>query len=309
MERLAYLGPPGSFAHQAVLTLPSTATDLQPAASVAAALQAVRNAEVAAALVPFESSIEGSVAATLDGLGDPARSPLQITREVLLDVHFAVVARPGTALGSVRTVATHPHAEAQCRGWLSAHLPAAEVVLTASTSTAARDTADGRYDAAVASPVAAPAYRLVVLADDVADTPGGVTRFVLCGRPSPLGSPTGADRTTVVLYERDDHPGALLEMLSAFAVRGVNLTRLESRPTGAGLGSYCFCLDVDGHLADARVGEALAALRRVCAQVRFCGSYPRAVAPTGAAAGRRDQPSVDPDAAQWLDRLRRGDPA
>jgi prephenate dehydratase len=271
--RVGYLGPPGSFAHEAVRGLPG---EHVAAASVAAALAAVRAGEVDAALVPFENSIEGSVAGTLDELGELSAAPLHIAAEVLLPVHFALLGRPGTTLDSVTTVATHPHAEAQCRVWLAAHLPGAEVVLAASTSTAARDVAAGRYDAAVGSPAAKAVYGLAVLQPDVADSPGAVTRFVLVRRPGPPPAPTGADRTTLVLYERDDHPGVLLEMLTEFALRGVNLTRLESRPTGAGLGRYCFSLDCDGHLADARVGEALVALRRICAEVRFCGSYPRA---------------------------------
>jgi len=271
--RVGYLGPPGSFAHEAVGRLPG---EHLAAASVAAALAAVRAGDVDAALVPFENSIEGSVAGTLDELGDLSAPPLHIAGEILLPVHFALLGRPGAALAAVRTVATHPHAEAQCRAWLAGHLPGADLILAASTSTAARDVAAGRYDAAVGSPAASAVYGLDVLHPDVADSPGAVTRFVLVRQPGPPPGPSGADRTTLVLYERDDHPGVLLEMLTEFALRGVNLTRLESRPTGAGLGRYCFSLDCDGHVADARVGEALVALRRICAEVRFCGSYPRA---------------------------------
>lgn len=301
-RRIGYLGPPGSFAHQAVLGLPGEPV---PAPSVAAALGEVRAGLVEAALVPFENSVEGAVASTLDELGDLSRPPLHIAGEVLLPVHFALLGRPGTPLAAVRTVATHPHAEAQCRSWLAERLPGAELVLTPSTSAAARDVAGGRFDAAVGSRAAQQVYRLELLVDDIADSPGGVTRFVLVQRPGRPPEPTGADRTTLVLYERDDHPGALLEMLTEFAVRGVNLTRLESRPTGAGLGRYCFSLDADGHLADARVGEALVALRRVCAEVRYCGSYPRADgAPVRVRAGASD---ADFTAAQaWLAALREG---
>lgn len=298
-----YLGPAGTFTHQALLTLDPD-VDAVPLASTAAALAAVRAGEVAAALVPFENSVEGSVAATLDGLADLAAAALSIRAEVLLSVHFAVLARAGTALTGVRSITTHPHAEAQCRQWLAAHLPGAAYVPAASTSAAAAAVSAGRFDAAVCSPLAAAVYGLEVLDGDVADAGGGVTRFVLVGPRSAPAPPTGADRTTVVLFERADHPGALLEMLTEFAARGVNLTRLESRPTGAGLGSYCFHLDADGHLAEARVGAVLAALHRICADLRVLGSYPRA---DGTVTRPLRTGNADPDyatAEQWLAQLR-----
>ena len=122
---------------------------------------------------------------------------------------------------------------------------------------------------------AAELYRLAVLAHDIADQPGAITRFVLVSRPGPAPAPTGNDRTTVVAYLRENHAGALLQLLTEFATRGVNLTRIESRPTKGQLGEYCFSIDCEGHLADARVADALVALHRVCAAVRYLGSYPR----------------------------------
>jgi prephenate dehydratase len=268
---------------------------------VAAALDGVRTGEVDAALVPFENSVEGSVPAALDDLA--TGDPLQITREVLLPVSFALLGRSGLAQADVRTVATHPHAEAQCRRWLRDVLPQASVVLSPSTADAARAVRDGEYDAAVSAPIAAEHYGLQVLASDIHDNEGAVTRFVLVSRPGPPPAPTGADRTTVVVFIAEDHPGALLQLLTEFAVRGVNLTRIESRPTGRGLGSYCFSVDCEGHVADARVGEALSALRRVSADVRFLGSYPRADGqPPQVAPGTSDEDFRA--AAAWLDRLR-----
>lgn len=300
--RYGFLGPAGTFAEAALRTLPAAArADLSPYASVPAALDAVRRGEVDGALVPFENSVEGAVPTTLDELA--SGDPLQVVREVLLPVSFALLARPGTGPEQVRTVATHPHAEAQCRRWLRDVLPQAQVVTTPSTADAAKAVAEGRYDAAIAAPLAAELYGLAVLAPEVHDSEGAVTRFVLVARPGPSAAPTGADRTTLVAFIAEDHPGALLELLTEFAVRGVNLTRIESRPTGGGLGRYCFSVDCEGHLADARVGEALSALRRACADVRFLGSYPRADGTT---------PVVRPgtsdadfrDAAAWLTRLR-----
>jgi prephenate dehydratase len=303
--RYGYLGPAGTFAEAALRTVPSAGRgDLLPYGSVAAALDAVRDGEVDGALVPLENSVEGAVPTTLDELAGGA--PLQVVREVLLPVTFALLGRPGTTADVVKTVATHPHAEAQCRRWLADVIPSAAYVPAPSTADAARSVAEGRYDAAVAAPVAAQHYGLAVLASDIGDNPGAVTRFVLVARPGTPPPATGADRTTLVAFIADDHPGALLELLTEFAVRGVNLTRIESRPTGGGLGRYCFSVDCEGHVADARVGEALSALRRVCADVRFLGSYPRADAvPTPGRAGTSDADFRD--AAAWLAALRAGD--
>jgi prephenate dehydratase len=303
--RLTYLGPPGTFSEAALRTLPeAVGAEVEPAPSVVAALDAVRSGQVDAALVPFENSVEGAVPATLDELS--AGPAVHIQREVLLPVRFALLGRPGTTLAQVGTVSGHPHAQPQCRHWLSANLPGRAWRPAASNADAARDVSQGHVDAALAGAFAAEQYGLEVLAHDVHDVEGAVTRFVLVGPPRTPPPATGADRTTVVAYERDDHPGALLEMLTEFAVRGVNLTRLESRPTGHGLGSYCFSLDCEGHIGDARVGEALSALHRICADVRFLGSYPRADGKTPSLRlGVADENFAA--AEQWLSGIREGD--
>ena len=180
-----------------------------------------------------------------------------------------------------------------------------------STAEAAATLADGSgtHDAAIAAPIAAERYRLEVLAVDVEDNPEAMTRFVLVSRPAQPPLPTGHDKTTLVAFISDDHAGALLEVLTEFAVRGVNLTRIESRPTGERLGRYCFSIDCEGHVDDARVGEALTGLRRVCPDVRFLGSYPRAdsgPAAEAAARGARDKDALHRDAEAWLGRIRNG---
>ena len=303
--RFAYLGPEGTFAEAALRAVPEVAPGTTlPQPSVHAAMEAVRRGDAEAAMVPLESSVEGSVASTLDELA--AGQPLVITREVLLPVVFALLVRPGITADAVKTVATHPHAEAQTRRWLREQLPAAEVLLTASTAAAAVAVAHGEYAAAVAAPIAGTRNGLVALAEDIADIRGAVTRFVLLSRPGAPPAPTGSDRTSLVAFIRHDHTGALLEVLTEFAVRGVNLTRIESRPTGERLGRYCFYFDAEGHVAEARVGDALAALRRICADVRYLGSYPRGGPgePPRLPPGRDD--AAFADAAAWLDRLRRG---
>lgn len=271
--RYAYLGPAGTFAEAALRTLPGI-TEAVPSVSVVAALEAVRSGAADSAVVPFENSVEGSVPTTLDELA--AGEALHVVREVVLPVSFSLLARPGTALHDVRTVATHPHAEAQCRRWLAAAVPQAQLVLAPSTADAARLVGEGTYDASVSAPVAAATYGLVELASEIHDNEGAQTRFVVVARPGQDPAATGRDRTTVVLFLSDDHPGALLEILTEFADRSVNLTRIESRPTGQGLGRYCFSIDLEGHRSEARVAEALGSLDRVCSEVRFLGSYPRA---------------------------------
>ncbi|MFC4034084.1 prephenate dehydratase [Streptomyces polygonati] len=274
-SRYTYLGPAGTFTEAALRTLPESATrELTPMVSVPAAMDAVRNGDAGGALVPIENSVEGGITATLDQLA--FGEPLMIYREVLLPIAFALLVRPGTQLADVKTVTGHQAAQAQVRNWLAGNLPEAQWESALSNADGARLVQEGRYDGAFAGEFAAPMYGLEPLATDIRDAQNATTRFVLVGRPSRLASPTGADRTSAVFWLQDDHPGALLEMLQEFAIRGVNLSRIESRPTGEGLGRYCFSVDAEGHLTDRRVGEALMGLRRRCLNVRFLGSYPRA---------------------------------
>ncbi len=307
LARLTYLGPEGTFSEQALRTLPEfgAASRVRPAPSVLDALDAVRSGADDAALVPYESSVEGSVGGTLDALVVEGAEPLVIVREAVLPVSFALLARPGTTLADIRSVGTIGPAEAQCRGWLRDALPGIPVLPAPSTAEAARAVAEGTapYDAAIAAPVALEHYDLEILADGIGDHAVAQTRFVLVTRPCPPPPPTGADRTTVVLFERDDHAGSLMEMLTEFAVRGVNLTWLTSRPTGERLGSYCFGIDAEGHVSDARLGEALAALYRLCRRVVYLGSYPRA---DGVEAAERPGTGEDDfrSAADWLAAVR-----
>ena len=305
LHRFGYLGPRGTFTQMALDAWDAAeGREHLPFGSVDAALSALRAGDIDAAMVPIENSVEGGVSATLDALA--TGDPLVVVGEVLVPITFVLCARPGTTLDSVRTVGTHSHAWAQVRGWMGANLPDAAYVPTLSTAASAAALAqpgEVMFDAGVCAPVAARNEGLEVLAEDIGDNTAAVTRFVLVARPGTLPEPSGADKTTVVLFQRDDHAGGLLELLEQFAVRGVNMTRLESRPTGEAMGSYCFSIDFEGHVLDARVGETLMGLRRVCAEVRFLGSYPRAD-------GGRPDPrpgTSDEDfsrAQSWLDDLR-----
>ncbi|QIK73898.1 prephenate dehydratase [Propioniciclava coleopterorum] len=268
------LRPEGTFTHQALRTV--TDADARPFASVQAVLNAVRSGEIEAGLVPIENSVEGGVTATLDNLA--SGEPLVITSEVLLPVAFVLAVRPGTAISDVRRVITHPHAHAQTRDWVIANLPQAVVTEGGSTAGAAEEVAreDSRFDAAICARVAADLYGLDCLATDIADNPDAVTRFVMVRRPGALPEPTGADKTTLVAYMFADHSGALLDILQQFAMRGVNLTRIESRPTKKAFGDYCFSIDAEGHIGEPRLRGTLKGLHRVCRTVTFLGSYPRA---------------------------------
>jgi len=298
--RYAFLGPAGTFAHAAAQRLAGGA-ELVPYGTVTQAVDALRDGAVTGAVVPLENSVEGAVPATLDAL--ITDRPLVIVAETFLPVVFDLMARPGARLADVRSIATHPHAEAQVRRYLLTELPRAAVELVGSTAAGAEAVAAGRYDAAVAPSSSAALYRLTTLAHDIADQPGAVTRFVLLSRPRPAPPATGNDRTSLVILPRANHAGALLQILTEFAARGINLTRIESRPTKGELGQYCFSIDCEGHLADQRVAEALAALHRLCADVRYLGSYPRRDGrQAGLLAGNADADFAD--ARAWLDRLR-----
>jgi prephenate dehydratase len=185
-----------------------------------------------------------------------------------------------------------------------------ELVDALSNVAAAAEVAEGRHDAAITTPLGALRHRLHVLADAIADHPEAVTRFALVCRAGPAPAPTGDDVTSLAVYISHDRVGALLDVLMELAVRGVNLTRIESRPTGEKLGRYAFFLDCTGHVAEARVGEALQGLRRICADVRFLGSYPRHRGatdgePTAPPEGLSDRDFAD--AADWLARIRAGE--
>lgn len=304
MKRIGFLGPRGTFTEAALLSMPiATDANLIEFKTVGLALSAVRSGEIDGALVPFENSVEGSVSATLDELS--YGEPLVIVDEVAWKVEFALMVRPGTALSDVLMYTTHPHAYAQCRDWLANALPNAHYSAALSTAAGAADVADpaSRFQAAIAPRLAAEHYGLDVLADDIGDNEGAHTRFVLIARTRKPAAPTGADCTTLTIFIRQDHAGALLEILTEFAVRGINLTRIESRPTKKQLGDYFFSLDIQGHISEARVGEALEGLQRICLEVRYLGSYPR----HDGRANLAPESSSDAafaESAEWLQKLR-----
>ena len=301
MSKYAYLGPVGTFTEAALRTITGGSDQLTPCSNVTAALDMVRSGVADFALVPIENSVEGVVARTLDELA--TGEPLIIVGEVLLPVTFALMVKDKSV--EIKKIATHPHAEAQCRNYIAKHYPNAEIITTNSTAAAAEALANGQFDAAVASEIAAKTYGLTVINENIGDSDSAVTRFVLVSKPGALPAPTGFDRTSLAAFIGIDHAGALLEVLTEFAVRGVNLTFIQSRPTGRELGQYHFIIDAEGHINDARVGDALTGLRRICEDIRFLGSYPRAdkVAPTTTKATSDDSFK---SSNNWLEDVRKG---
>jgi len=271
--RYAYLGPEGTFTEAALHQITSADDELIPYANVTAALDAVRSGAVSKALVPIENSVEGVVARTLDELA--TGTALVITAETTLPVAFALMVMPERVGQRINRLATHPHAESQCRTFIARELPDVEIIDTPSTAAAAKNLADGTFDAAIAAKWAAEKYGRTVIAEDIGENQGAVTRFVVAELPGEVPAPTGNDRTSLVAYIAIDHAGALLEILTEFAKNNVNLTFIQSRPTGRELGHYHFIMDVEGHISDAPVAAAVQGLREICEDIRFLGSYPR----------------------------------
>jgi prephenate dehydratase len=306
VARIAFFGPSGTFTEMALGQLIARGEFEAPgplrgavrsvsAASPRAALTMVREGAADAAVVPIESSVEGAVVPTIDTLAVGPR--LQITAETELDVSFSILARASMPLDRVRTIRAYPVAAGQVREWVEANCPNAVFETASSNAGAAEDVAAGIADAGVSTALAGERLGLAPLAEGVADVAGARTRFVLVTRPTPPPARTGADRTAVVV-EPQNTPGSLVTVLSEFATRDIDLTRIESRPTRTHFGSYRFFIDCVGHIDDSLVAEALQALHRR-ASVRFLGSWPTA-GQQGA------QPPADDKARAWLARLREG---
>ncbi len=272
----AFLGPVGTFTELALAQVKESKNSKKTAVHhVAEAIELVISGKVKRAIIPVENSIEGGVSATLDALA--GTQLIRIYGEYLVPVSFNLVARPGTKLSEVKTIATHPVAYAQSRKWLLEKLP--KHVHLPATSTAAAAAAlltSDQAEAAIAAPTITNHHKLITLAKNIGENKQAQTRFIQIGLAGDLPEPTGADKTSVIVELPTDRPGALLEMLEQFATRGVNLTRIESRPIGDRLGRYRFNIDAEGHVVDESVGEALAGLHRFSPKVSFLGSYPRA---------------------------------
>lgn len=276
--RFSYLGPRGTFSQQALNEIATESEAVHiPAPDAPRALHMVSNGEVDYAVVPIENSVEGGINATLDSLASSAN--LSILAEVVVPIAFTLAVRPGTKLADISTISTHPAAWTQCQKWIFSHIPDAIFKPASSTAAGAEGLTAAQapdYQATLVSQLAADQYGLETLAAGVADNPHAVTRFVMIGKADSIPERTGADKTTLMVQLASDESGALLTMLEQFSARGINLSRIESRPVGDSLGRYAFSIDAEGHLADERIQDLLAGLHRVSPKITFLGSYPSA---------------------------------
>jgi prephenate dehydratase len=274
--RVAYLGPAGTFSEDALeAAAGDDEIERMPAPTVYEALRAVAEGDVDRALVPFENSIDGSVRATLDALAFDLPE-LEIVGEHDQAISHSLIAARELPLSRIEVVLSHPQASAQCARFIREHLPSASVRAAASTADAVREvSASAEAWAALGAASAARIYGCVVLREGVEDEPDNLTRFVWIGPAGTSASGDGRWRTTLCFSELGaDHPGALVEALTAFSSRDVNLTRIESRPLRRGLGRYMFFIDLDGATSDPAVAAAIDALRGKAEKVRVLGSYP-----------------------------------
>jgi prephenate dehydratase len=275
-ERYSYLGPIGTFTWEALGQVEGAQNgEWISVNNVGEALDDVLASRSHFAMIAIENSIEGGVSATQDALAEAPE--LRIVGEYLVPVRFVLATKPGVKLSDVTTISAHAVAYAQCRDWLEKNLPRHSHVPARSNVDAAHSLlGDGVSDAAIAPPGITQHVAVDVVAENIGDNPDAQTRFVLVqkgGSPPPR---TGSDKTSIIAELPDDGPGRLLEMLEQFATRGVNMSLLESRPIGDAMGRYRFVIDLDGHIDDERVADALLGLRRFSPKVTFLGSYPRA---------------------------------
>lgn len=285
MTRIAYLGPAGTFTEEAARRFSLPDAEYVPVESPAAALDQVRRSRVDFAVVAIENSVDGAVTSTSDALVAPGA---RIVAETELAIAFAIMTRKGASLADATVLATHPVAYQQVKGRVSRLAPGAKFVPATSNAAAARMVADGEADVAAAPERAAELFGLEVHERGVADLDSARTRFVLVGAEpgggGGLPARTGDDRTSVV-FQTPNEPGALVAILEEFASRGVNMTRIESRPTRKVPNTYNFFVELAGHAQDAPVAEALRGVGERASWMRFVGSWPRAGAGAGAAAG------------------------
>ncbi len=306
-DTYSYLGPAGTFTEAALAQVPRAAGKTwRSVNNVGQALDDVVSGRSVAAMIAIENTIEGGVSASQDAL---ANIPgLRIIGEYLVPVNFVLVSRPGTTLDQVKTINAHPVAYAQTHQWLDANLPDHGHLPATSNVAAASALFENDFaDAAVAPPRITEHHALDVLAENIGDNPNAITRFVLVSKTTELPQPTGSDKTSIIAELPDDTAGRLLEMLEQFATRGVNMSLLESRPIGDELGRYRFVIDLDGHILDERVADALLGLKRFSPNVIFLGSYPRADKLEITTTPRYDNDAFI-EARDWLRGLISGEP-
>ncbi|MGZ5034504.1 MAG: prephenate dehydratase [Usitatibacter sp.] len=269
---VAYLGPEGTFSERATLKHFGLAAEAMPTASIDEVFRAVESGSADFGIVPVENSTEGAVGRSLDLM---PQTPMKVCGEVILRIHHNLMSKsPPKDLHGIKRIFSHGQSLAQCHEWLNTHVPNAERVAVASNAEAARRAAEEPGSAAVAGEMAAEHYGLAILAANIEDEPNNTTRFLIIGDYEPR--PSGRDKTSLVLSAKN-RAGAVYEMLTPFAKRGVSMTKFESRPSRVALWDYLFFVDIEGHRGDPQVAEALEEVGRIAGYLKVLGSYPMAV--------------------------------
>ncbi len=267
--KVAFLGPQATYTHVAAMQQFGLSAQLVPLKSIPAIFDEVSRGRASYGVVPVENSNEGVVSHTLDMF---MSSEIKVIAEILLSISHDLLNLSGQA-ADVRRVASHPQALAQCRGWLEENMPDIPLVDTASTASAAQQAAEDASVAAIASETAASLYGLRVVKHSIEDNPNNFTRFLVVGKE--MQGPSGQDKTSI-LFSVKDQAGVLYHMLEPFSKRGINLAKIESRPMKTKAWEYIFFLDMEGHIQDRNIAEAIEELRTYCQFLKVLGSYPRA---------------------------------
>ncbi len=268
---VAYLGPQGTFSERAAIKHFGAGADTQPTASIDEVYRAVESGAADFGIVPVENSTEGAVGRSLDLM---PQSPLKICGESVIRIHHHLMSKSATDVKAIQRVFSHGQSLAQCHEWLNANVPHAERIAVSSNAEAARRASLEPGSAAVAGEMAAAHYGLTILSSNIEDEPNNTTRFLVLGNYEPKS--TGHDKTSIVLSAAN-HAGAVYEMLTPFAQRGVSMSKFESRPSKLAVWEYLFFVDIEGHAADANVAAALVEVRKIAGYVKVLGSYPTAV--------------------------------
>ncbi len=275
--KIAYLGPPGTFTEEALdkyINIGKLGKSIEkiPYSNMGEVIKSVDRGETAEGIVPIENSLEGSVNITLDFL--TFESEAKIIREITIPIKHSLIGKEKSAPDKIRKIISHPHATAQCKNYISTYLKGAEIVAANSTAEAIKILKKEENGiAAIGTKTAARIYGLQIIENDIEDNKDNKTRFVFVGNS--IQPKSGKDRTSIVCFLKQDRPGSLFSILKEFAERNINLTRLESRPAKKDLGDYVFLIDIDGHLHDKEIYEAIDVLRKTVYLVKILGSYPR----------------------------------
>lgn len=275
--KIAYLGPQGTFTEEALnryIRSIKSEDEIEkiPCATMQEVIKCVDRGEAAEGIVPIENSLEGSVNITLDFL--TFESEAKIIREITIPIRHSLIGKEKISTSKIKKIISHPHATGQCKNYISTYLKNAEIIAANSTAEAIRmlqEADDGI--AAIGTETAAKLYGLEIIEKDIEDNKDNKTRFIFLGNS--IQPKTGKDRTSIVCFLKEDRPGSLFSILKEFAERNINLTRLESRPAKKDLGDYVFLIDMNGHLHDREIFEALEVLRKTVYLVKILGSYPR----------------------------------